>query len=62
MKKPFKRQGRLLFDEITNSGYDKAFFQSNVRKKLSPKLRKKYLDDLGSGSETEHISLQELST
>jgi hypothetical protein len=55
MKKSFKREGNLLFDETINQGFHKDGFDNGV-KKLTKKLREKYLADLGSGSKTEFES------
>lgn len=59
MKKQFKRERNLLFDETINSGFDQSCFTQR-RKGLSKSLREKCLADLGSGSETEYGSAKTL--
>ena len=55
MKKPFKKQGKMLFDETINTSFEPALF-TGKQKKLTKKQKEKCLADLGSGSETEYES------
>ena len=56
MKKPFKREGRFLFDEALNTGFDEGCFLNEKERKLSKKVRDKCLTDLGTNSDTEYHS------
>lgn len=60
MKKAFNKEFGILFDEVVNIGFHKSSFQTSRNNKLSPKLRKKYLADLRTGSETEYNSALQL--
>lgn len=64
MKQKFKREKiagyESFLDETNNHSYGKDILTRSKKRKLTQKQRRKYLDDLGTGSETEFESARQL--